>query len=271
MDVKNYIDKIPDYVLGTLTQDEEMDFMEAVNRFPELKTAVEEWQDIQEGLVNLEESPSQQMDTNFYQFLADQQQEQPSGGETGKVRRLPFLENRFVITIVAASVMLLLGLFIGKQWGGETITNSESGITEVEFQSSKRETEEVRTQLVMSLADEPSAARRLEAISEARKLDTATDKVIQALFKMLNSDPNVNVRIAAVTSLSKYVENPVVREGLVMSIVNQDSPLVQIALADLMVELKEKESIQSIEELLQKPSTNEVVKEKLRESINQIL
>jgi hypothetical protein len=88
---------------------------------------------------------------------------------------------------------------------------------------------------------------------------------------MLNTDTNVNVRLAAVTSLSKYVENPKVREGLVMSITKQESPLVQIALADLMVTLKEKKSINSMETLLQQPDINIHVKQKLEESIKQII
>ena len=88
---------------------------------------------------------------------------------------------------------------------------------------------------------------------------------------MLNTDSNVNVRLAAVTSLSNYVENPIVREGLVMSIAKQESPMVQIALADLMVKLQEQQSIDSMEELLNKANTNDVVKQKLEESINQII
>jgi len=88
---------------------------------------------------------------------------------------------------------------------------------------------------------------------------------------MLNTDTNVNVRLAAVTSLSKYVDNPKVREGLILSITKQESPLVQIALAELMVTLKEQKSIDSMETLLQKPDINSAVKQKLEESIKQII
>lgn len=260
---------IPDYVLGKLSSEEEVAFQEALKQSPELQTELDSWTEIQQGLETIEEPAPKSMDDTFYQFLNSEIEKESASEDTVKTVSLPV--RKLATWAVAASILLILGIFIGRQWGGSPDGNINNGITQEEFQSSKKETDEVRTQLVMSLADEPSAARRLEAISESKKLDTATDKVIEALFKMLNSDPNVNVRMAAVTSLSRYVDNPVVREGLVMSIVNQESPHVQIALADLMVELKEKESIRSIEELLENPSTNELVKEKLRESINQIL
>lgn len=176
--------------------------------------------------------------------------------------------SRFVMPLLAASLVLLFGFLIGKQ----SNTSNSTEIVNVESVNDiKQETNELRTQLVMTLADEQSASKRLQALSEASKLDTATEQVILALFKMLNEDTNVNVRLAAVASLSKYVDNPKVREGLVMSITKQNSPLVQIALAELMVTLKEQTSINSMETLLKKPDINSAVKKKLEESIKQII
>ena len=178
--------------------------------------------------------------------------------------------SRFVMPLLAASLVLLFGFLIGKQSNTNT-TNSTEIVNVESVNDIKQETNELRTQLVMTLADEQSASKRLQALSEASKLDTATEQVILALFKMLNEDTNVNVRLAAVASLSKYVDNPKVREGLVMSITKQNSPLVQIALAELMVTLKEQTSINSMETLLKKPDINSAVKKKLEESIKQII
>jgi len=71
--------------------------------------------------------------------------------------------------------------------------------------------------------------------------------------------------------MAKYAETPEVRMELVKSIGLQDSPLVQIALADLMVALQEKTSIESMKELLEKPDIDTTVKQKLEESINHII
>lgn len=265
MTTAQFISLIPDYILGKLTPEQDEAFSKYLETHPD---ALQEWQSLNNFLKEPTPEPSEQMDTKFYAFLETKHTDKP---ET-KVRSINGSKNgtsfKMLLPLIAASVMLLFGFYMGKQWSS---TSTTSYIASTEVEKSKEETNQVRTQLVMSLADQSSASKRLQALSEASKLDSATEQVILALFKMLNSDSNVNVRLAAITSLSKYIENPKVREGLVMSITQQDSPLVQIALADLMVTLQEQESINSMEELLRQPDINAAVKQKLEESINQII
>ncbi|GAB5399563.1 MAG: hypothetical protein Aureis2KO_11480 [Aureisphaera sp.] len=268
MDKERLHELWPDYVLGQLSDAQRNEIDSYLEEYPEMKIEMSDWDPLLEALDNNWSEPSNNMDAVFYENLNAQAKAETKDSTTQpKVFRL----NPWFLG-VAASVVLVLGFFIGTEWNTEESTNGETLITTNEkLKAAEEETNELRTQLVISLADQPTASKRLEALSEVKKLDTATDKVIEALFKMLNTDPNVNVRLAAVTSLSKYVENPIVREGLVMSITQQESPLVQIALAELMVTLKEQKSINSMETLLKKPDINEAVKMKLEESIKEII
>ena len=75
----------------------------------------------------------------------------------------------------------------------------------------------------------------------------------------------------SVDALKKYTEIPEVREGLVKSIINQNSPLVQMELADLMVVLQEKKAVKSFEKIIQEEDVNANVKEKMKESIQSII
>jgi HEAT repeat protein len=95
--------------------------------------------------------------------------------------------------------------------------------------------------------------------------------VIDALFNSLNNDPNVNVRLAAIEALKNHTAKPEVRAALILSISRQDSPMVQIALADLMQAMQEKEAVPQLKKLLQQEGTNEMVKEKIQESINVLI
>lgn len=267
MKSQEFKDLIPEYILGRLTEQEDERFSQYLKNNPE---ALEEWSGFDSDLLNQNVEPSSKMDDKFYDFL----NKEIDNKVDDKVKNLVVnrtLKNKIpkhFLSLIAASIILFFGFFIGKQWQSPS-TDPNYNISE--FEVIKNETDLVRTELVMSLADETSASKRLQALSEATKLNNATEKVIMALFKMLNTDSNVNVRLAAVTSLSKYVDNPKVREGLILSITNQESPLVQIALADLMVTLKEQKSINSMETLLQKPDINSAVKQKLEESIKQII
>ncbi|MBX2828620.1 MAG: HEAT repeat domain-containing protein [Flavobacteriaceae bacterium] len=268
MDKEKLHELWPDYVLGKVSKVEQEEIVSFLEKFPEVREELSEWDPIMGTLQAEWEVPSNEMDRAFYEKLHSfVEEEAPQSNTKGKVHRLhPWMMG------IAASVVLILGFALGKLFNSEgAVTENSLVNTHEKLKAAEEETHELRTQLVISLADQPSASKRLEALSEVKKLDSATDKVIEALFKMLNNDPNVNVRLAAVTSLSKYVENPIVREGLVMSITQQESPLVQIALAELMVTLKEQKSINSMETLLKKPDINAAVKEKLEESIKEII
>ena len=155
------------------------------------------------------------------------------------------------------------------------LKNEEEKLNKVSFldklKIAQKETESVRSQLVLTLLDQPSANKRLQAVNEVSKLNKVTKTIITALFSTLNNDENVNVRLSAVDALKKYTDIPEVREGLIKSIINQNSPLVQMELADLMVVLQEKKAVKSFEKIIQEEDVNANVKEKMKESIQSII
>jgi len=212
--------------------------------------------------------PSEEMDASFFDMLNSEiekkENKKPGWFTSLKSFFRPIQTPQLAFGMLLLSIGLGIGYFLNS-------SSSEGKIQETVGSNSADETEEVRGQLVLTLLDQPSANKRLQGVSEAAKLNDANERIIEALFTTLNNDPNINVRIVAIESLARYVDTPEVRMGLVKSIALQDSPLVQIALADLMVKLQEKSSIESMEKLLEKPDINNTVKQKLEESINQII
>jgi HEAT repeat protein len=73
-------------------------------------------------------------------------------------------------------------------------------------------------------------------------------------------DPNVNVRLAAVDALRRFGERQVVRSGALQALNGQESPLVQVALIDFLVELQDKESIGTLQKLAQDGHVDETVR-----------
>jgi HEAT repeat protein len=128
-----------------------------------------------------------------------------------------------------------------------------------------------RQNMVLTLISQSSATDRLKAVGYTSELLQADERVIKALLFTLNHDENVNVRLVAVEALSRFAADPGVREGLVRSIAQQESPLVQVALADAMVALNEKRSVAPLRELLRRQGTDMYVKEKLESSIRILL
>ncbi len=81
----------------------------------------------------------------------------------------------------------------------------------------------------------------------------------------------MNVRLASLEALQNYSKSPVVRAGLVRSIPQQDSPLVQVALAELMVKLQEKSSVKELKKIMDQKTTPKEVKQRIKESINVLI
>jgi HEAT repeat protein len=133
------------------------------------------------------------------------------------------------------------------------------------------ELSQMKQLLFTTLIDQPTAVDRLKAVNISQEIPEADEKVINALFNSLNHDPNVNVRLAAIEALKQHVDRPEVREQLILSINRQESPMVQIALADLMQALQERNAVPQLRQLLQDENTNELVKDKIKESINVLI
>ncbi len=133
------------------------------------------------------------------------------------------------------------------------------------------EMQDMHKVMMLTLLEQPSPSTRLKAISMSNQVTGRDDKIINALLNTLNNDQNVNVRLMAVEALYGFADNPKVRIGLIKSITRQESPIVQAALADVMVLLQEKGSVEELRKLLDKNNLDGSVKTKLKNSIRLLI
>jgi HEAT repeat protein len=134
-----------------------------------------------------------------------------------------------------------------------------------------KEVSELKEMMMLSLLEKESVTQRLKAVSLTSEMDQVSIRVTNALFATLNQDENVNVRLAALDALKAYSRDSQVRSKLIESIAIQDSPLVQIALAELMVSIQEKRSVDALKQVLQSEKTAKEVKTKISESIDVLI
>jgi HEAT repeats len=164
---------------------------------------------------------------------------------------------------VAASI-LVVGL-IGGMFFQKTVLNPKTDVAEL-----SNEVHELKEMMMLTMLENPTATERMKAVSYTQELPKVNDKVLEALFTTLNTDSNENVRLVTLDALVELAANPKVREGLVASLLIQESPLMQVALADAMVALQEKKSVKSFKKLLQNQQLNPGVKQKLEQSVKQL-
>lgn len=129
------------------------------------------------------------------------------------------------------------------------------------------EVSRMREVMMLSLLDNESVTERLKAVNISTDMQAAGNKIAGALLKTLQNDPNVNVRLAAIEALVRHASNPLVREGLVNAITTQESPIIQAALADAMLTMQEKRSVDKFKQLLDQNGLDENVRNKLQNTI----
>lgn len=171
---------------------------------------------------------------------------------------------RLAFSLILVAFGLTLG-YILHQPGKTTITYNR------QIDSLSSQVSEMKQIMMFSLLQDPSASQRILAVSYTDDLRNVNLKVIDALFTTLNGDPNVNVRLATLEALVRLADEPKVREGLVRSINLQESPIMQSAMADAMVKLQEKSSVQSLQILLSKKGMNQMVKINIEKSIQKLI
>ncbi len=135
----------------------------------------------------------------------------------------------------------------------------------------REEMRSMKEMMVLSMLEKESPTERLKAVSLGTDLDQASSRVTEALIQTLNHDENVNVRLAALDALKAYALDSSVRKALIESIAMQESPLVQLALADLMAQLQAKSSVKALEQIVESEKTPEDVKRRIRKTIEVLI
>ncbi len=222
-------------------------------------TSLRELSVFDENLDKMKEPvPSKNLDVNFYAMLA-KEREKSKKFEFGSW----FSSASWIPKLSMAGAFIVLGFI-----GGTVLQKSTGG---GEVKELAKEVSGLKEMMMISMLEKESATDRLKAVSLSEEIQGPSKKVTEALFKTLNSDPSVNVRLAALDALQNYATSPRVREGLVRAIAQQDSPLVQVALAELMATLQEKSSVKELKKILQQKSTPKEVKQRIEESIKVLI
>jgi anti-sigma-K factor RskA len=158
-----------------------------------------------------------------------------------------------------SAALLVIGILAGNYWGNRT-THSNTGQDEIEAMHT--ELTNMKQMVVLSMLQQQSASERLQAVSYSRREDQLDPQVMSALVHTLRYDGSVDVRLAALDALSRHGAQPQVHKGVVDALQEQQSPLVQVALIDLMVEWRDPDAAQRLRNFVQTPNLNPTVRQR---------
>ena len=128
----------------------------------------------------------------------------------------------------------------------------------------------MRQLVTLSLLQQQSAAERLRGVTWSYQTEPSDMEVLGALLRTINTDPNVNVRLAAIDAVRNFSTSPVARRGLVQALPKQTSPLVQVALVDTLVDLKQTDAKPEIQTLLGSTELDPTVRDRFKQAVDKL-
>jgi hypothetical protein len=107
-------------------------------------------------------------------------------------------------------------------------------------------------------------------VTTSSQLEQPGTEVMSALLDTLRHDPNVNVRLATVDALRRFNSRDVVRKSVAEALPQQESPLVQIAMVDFILEAAGPETRSVLQKLAEDMMLNQAVRARAERGLKQV-
>jgi len=265
--LKNYI---PDLLLDEIDQKTRLEIEKHLSICHDCKTEIENLSSVWTKLGSIpERQPSADLRLRFDTMLEAYQQGLRQAAVRKNWREVvngwleKWLPRQPIVQFATAIILLFIGVLIGSRL---SLVKSHNG----EMAQLRSEVQDMQRTVALSLLKQQSPSERLQGVSLSYQLQQPNSEILITLLNTLNYDPNVNVRLATIDALYLFSDRPMIRQGLIESLSKQESPLVQIAIIDLLVEIREKRSIQALRQLIKDNHLNPDVRERAKWGIGQL-
>jgi len=212
------------------------------------------------------EQPSGGLRDRFYVMLEAYKEglDSEAAAETGKrSRSFVFPRQWFhapAFRFAASLVLLAAGAVAGAALSG----------SRGEMARLRSEVDNIKRTAAVSLLQQPSPSERLLGVGYSAELREPGANMLGTLLQTLDTDPSVNVRLAAVDALYLFSSRPEVKEGVLRSLTRQESPIIQAALIDLLVDIRERKAVEALKTLIGNAALAPEIKKKAELGIRQL-
>lgn len=184
--------------------------------------------------------PSAELRKSFYAKL--EQAAQPTLSQ--KLRNLlGFSGNAGWIT---ATACLLVGLVTGQIIGTDSAASSTERLVALEQNVSM-----LNRTLILDRLDNDSAGKRLQGVLDAAYFASQDAEIADALLQRATQERVHSVRAAAIDVLGRQLGAPSVGKRIMDSIAEAESPIVQLALIDMVLRNGDQQQLQELLQLAQ--------------------
>ena len=260
MNCERIREQIPEVLAGRMDKAARELLVEHLEGCAGCRAEVAELNAVWRGMDNLkaepDDAPQAAAKARFQEMLAAYQSgmaaAQPAAAS--KVVRFP---SRPVWQAAIAAGLLAMGIFAGRslpQAGGSGGTG--------EMAQLRGQVEGLRQMVALSMLQGQSPSARMRGVTYSEQISQPDRQVLDALLQAVNHDSNVNVRLSAVDALQKFAADPELTRAMADAIPAQDTPLVQIALIDMLVQLDARGAAGDLAGFAKDPRFDEMVRQR---------
>jgi hypothetical protein len=261
---------LPEYLSESLSEAQELGFASHLASCEACRAETDRLGSLWRGLALLPGTmpePGANVRDRFYESLAAYRHGMESAPKHGWKEKLAALWPRQPAWQMGISFALLV-LGVG---AGYTMRMEKHEVQQPEVAQLRGEVSNMRQMVALSLMQQQSAGERLRGVNWAYRVESSDTEVLSALLETVNNDSSVNVRISAVEALHTFGSSPVTRTAIVQSIGKQTSPLVQVALIELLVDLKVTDAAPELKKLAADDTVNESVRERAKWALGKLV
>jgi hypothetical protein len=270
MNNKHYLDELSAYISGELDNETRSRIQAHLAECSGCREEYESMNLLWSGLAELPaELPGESLRQRFYVLLnSNLRIESDHPAKKAYIQRNwleIFMPHRPAIQFGFIALAIVVGIFIGRIGQGSRTPDNEEEMAQLH-----EEIRDMNRLLTVSLLQQQSASERLRGVSMSYQTVQQDPEITAALLHTLKYDPNVNVRLAALDAIARSADQDKLRQELLQILPEQSSPLLQIAMVDLMVQAHDKQSLEIFKRMIRNPEINSSVKKKLEQGIQQL-
>jgi hypothetical protein len=265
MNCEKVREQIPELLAGRLDQAARESVVEHLEGCAACRSEVAELNTVWRGMENLnqpaESAPDPAAKARFLEVLHAYEAGMGVAQTAPKPRVIAFPQRPVWRAALAA------GLLIGGVLLGRYLMAPQAN---PEVAQLKGQIEGLRQMVALSMLQQQSPSARMRGVTYTEQMSQPDREVTQALLFAVNNDSNVNVRLSAVDALQKFAADPSVPPAMIEAIPAQESPLVQIALIDMLVQLNSRSIAPRLRLLAQNPQLDETVRQRTMWALKQL-
>jgi len=253
---------LPDYLQGSLSAEQRHAVEAHLEQCADCSEEAALWKKLSLLPVDRPGPESQARFEAMLQAYQAGRSNQPDGGSEWRRRTSAWNWNVFhwlrspLGAMAWSAALLVVGVFAGLHLAGPKPPSPDLAAMQSELASMKQ-------LVVLSMLQQQSASARLEGVTWSTRDEQLNPQVLSALLHTLCYDASVDVRLAALDALSRHGRQPQVHKGILDSLQQDQSPLVQVALIDLLLEWRDPDAVQRLQALQQTPYRNPSVRQRV--------